>query len=151
VEACRLHRQDGSQHKDDLNQGSGRENLVQQRHVMLRCRRIIYREARYNRSLDAIPMNDIRQAASKNSVTQKTKKARWPFGHRAGLELEICWLPTVRFKRSDHPRAGEKRIEFVLKCHEPQLGFRLGLEHMMDFRQYRVFGQPQGYCGWYSR
>jgi hypothetical protein len=84
VEACRLHRQDGSQHKDDLNQGSGRENLVQQRHVMLRCRRIIYREARYNRSLDAIPMNDIRQAASKNSATQKTKKARWPFGHRAG-------------------------------------------------------------------
>ena len=83
VEACRLHRHNGSQHKDDLHQGSGRENLVQQRHVMLRCRRIRYRNVRYNRSLHAILMNDARRATPEKSNCPKTKKARWPFGHRA--------------------------------------------------------------------
>ena len=83
VEACRLHRHNGSQHKDDLHQGSGRENLVQQRHVMLRCRRIGYRNVRYNRSLHAILMNDARRATPEKSNCPKTKKARWPFGHRA--------------------------------------------------------------------
>ena len=40
---------------------------------------------------------------------------------------------------------------YVLKRIESQTGFRRGLEHVMDFRQYSVFGQPHGYCGWYSR
>ena len=55
VEACGFHYQNGSQHKYYLHQRSGGKNPVQQRHAMLRCGRIGYRNARYNRSLDAIP------------------------------------------------------------------------------------------------
>ena len=56
-----------------------------------------------------------------------------------------------RFKDSDRPWVGIKRFGWVLKPHESQPSFRRGPEQVMDFRQYSVFGQPHGYCGWNSR
>lgn len=56
-----------------------------------------------------------------------------------------------RFKCSDHPRVGAKQFDRVPRRRESQAGFQRDLEDPMNFRQYSVFDQPHGYCGWYNR
>ena len=63
---------------------------------------------------------------------RKTKKARWPLGHRAG-----------RWYRAHEMIAYSNGLvlpEFA------STGF-----HLMDLRQYSEFGQAHGICGWYNR
>jgi hypothetical protein len=61
-----------------------------------------------------------------------------------------CRLPAKADLNLDDPRGAAERTKRVLKSQESKPGFQR-LVNVMDFRQYSVFGEAQGYCGWYSR
>jgi hypothetical protein len=77
VQTCRLHNDCGGQYQNDLHQRPGRENLVQQRHVMPPLRPIRHEDARNNGSTSSCP------------ETQKSPMAIRPPGEMKGFIMDI--------------------------------------------------------------
>ena len=65
VQARRFHNNHGRQHKNNLQQRSGRKDPVQQRHVMLPRRRIGHSNARYNDATHSGPETQKSPAAAR--------------------------------------------------------------------------------------
>ena len=86
----------------------------------------------------------------KRHTVQKQKK---PDGHsatgRVGSWAMLRTTGRSRFESSDH-QAGAELLKRVLKRRESQAVSQRGFENLINFRQYSVFDQPQGYCGRYN-